>query len=247
MSSHLGPLSTDLSTSSGPSTSSLPLEIAGETFQFYSNRAFEWRAKKTVVISDLHLGKAETFLQNGLWLPQSAQHEDLAELRELILKTDSTRLLILGDLIHTAKGMSSELIHEFGAWCNGIKAESNTDVIVTTGNHDQHFVKNRWPEEWSSIITRDSLVENEILFQHEPASDGAGLTHKFVWYGHLHPAVQLDDGVTRSRHPCFYIKKTVGFLPAFSSLAGAETIRVGKSEIALPTDRQSNWIGKLEK
>ena len=229
-------------------------KISGETFVFTSEHALFWPKRNTLVISDLHLGKAETFQQNGLWLPAEAQHTDLKTIKNLLNEFDAAELYILGDLIHTAKGMTAQLIDGFANWSQTLNAK----ITVTTGNHDQSFFEKRWPHSWNHITPVDSIVVDHFLFQHEPdlseikneydlsntlpAADARAKIN-FAWYGHLHPKIRLDDGVLKTRVSCFYLKATQGFLPAFSSLAGGETIHLGRGETAVAVDRNEGWLG----
>ncbi len=233
-------------------TSFKELDVAGEKCLFLAERALYFKNRKLMVLSDLHLGKAETFMQNGLWLPPEAQHADLARILKICKQNKAEQLLILGDLIHTAKGMTPQLVQRFTEWLK----ELNIEVTVAIGNHDQHFFKTRWPKDWNQIKVIDSIVQDDVLFQHEPAiscqvscqrSKRVPLQYKYAWYGHLHPSVRLNDGVSSTRLPCFYLRENEGFLPAFSSLAGGETIHPIRNEIVLPTDLETNWIGILKR
>ena len=234
------------------------LEIKGEKFFFTSEHALFWPRRNTLVISDLHLGKAETFQQNGLWLPTEAQHTDLDKIKILIKDLGATELYVLGDLIHTAKGMTTQLIDDFANWSHAINAK----ITITTGNHDQSFFQKCWPCSWSHVTPVDSVSVDRFLFQHEPAkveipiestkveiqSEANGeKSIDYAWYGHLHPMIRVDDGVLKTRMPCFYLQASQGFLPAFSSLAGGETVRLGRGEKAVAVDRNGKWLGILHK
>ena len=223
-------------------------EIKGETFVFTSEHALFWPRRNTLVVSDLHLGKAETFQQNGLWLPTAAQHTDLESIKILLREFAAAELYVLGDLIHTSKGMTAQLIDDFANWSQAL----NTKITITTGNHDQSFFQKRWPSSWDHVTPVDSVVVDHFLFQHEPSvvesrpeADAGKIG--YAWYGHLHPMIRVDDGVLKTRVPCFYLQASQGFLPAFSSLAGGETIRLGRGEKAVAVDRREEWLGILNK
>ena len=45
------------------------LQLKNEIFMLHPEKVLIWPKHDLVVIADIHLGKAETFLQSGLWLP----------------------------------------------------------------------------------------------------------------------------------------------------------------------------------
>jgi metallophosphoesterase superfamily enzyme len=85
------------------------VQICGESVKLLSEGVLFWNRYHLLVVADLHLGKTETFSQNGLCLPVKAQQEDLQRLGEICLREKAKSILFLGDLIHTRRGLTPQL------------------------------------------------------------------------------------------------------------------------------------------
>ena len=57
--------------------SSLCIELAGETVELHGGRALFWPRLQRLLISDLHLGKADVFRRAGIGLPRGGTTHDL--------------------------------------------------------------------------------------------------------------------------------------------------------------------------
>ena len=53
----------------------------------------------TLLVADLHLGKAATFRKAGIPVPEGSAQADLARLARLVRETSARRLVIVGDLL----------------------------------------------------------------------------------------------------------------------------------------------------
>ena len=198
----------------------MKVDVRGESFVLSPRRALVWPARRLLAVADLHLGKAETFQKSGLWLPSAAQANDLDQLRELVRLHDVESVVFLGDLVHSALGLTPDVIDLFATWLGEFPGQ----VTVTLGNHDQAIAR-RWPTAWSKANITDKLDVGDFKFQHIPPPDVPSPPGKFTWAGHVHPMVVLRSHNERLRLPGFAIKKESGILPAFSSLAGGFTLR----------------------
>ena len=163
-------------------------------------------------MADLHLGKAQTFLKNGFWLPPQAHVEDLNILSEIMKTMDVNHVLFLGDFIHSSEGVTSDVVDEFLEWRKTFLGE----VSVVIGNHDRPFLS-KWPVPWDFINLTESIKIKDFIFQHEPPKEV--LENDFVWCGHIHPKIKISKGPDQLNLPAFVIEPQVGYLPAFTSLA----------------------------
>ena len=80
----------------------LPLTIAGERLLLYPERAAYWPARRTLVITDTHWGKAATMRAAAIPIPGGSTRESLNRLTQLIERTTARRardelLIELGD------------------------------------------------------------------------------------------------------------------------------------------------------
>lgn len=187
--------------------------IAGETLRLLPERAVFWPAAATVLIADLHLGKAATFRAASIAVPDGA---DLARLSRVITGCDARRLVILGDLLHARSGRTAAALEEMCAWR---ECHSNLDIVLVRGNHDSHAGDP--PAEWGFACVDEPWGAGPFAMRHIPAEDPGGYTLA----GHLHPAARLAGaGRQRLTLPCFWIGARVGVLPAFGEFTGSKTI-----------------------
>lgn len=194
------------------------LTVAGEAVELCPERAVYWPRRQTLAVADLHWGKSATFRQFGLPLPAGVLEADLARLSQAVEATGAERVLVLGDLIHGAIGLTELVLETVGAWLEHCPAE----VHLVRGNHDATGLPPQW-----AIPVVDTLHEGPFFFRHEPERvEGA-----FVWCGHIHPVVRIGRrrGV---RVPCFHLDDGLGVLPAFSEFTGG-----GRMEITPQTRR----------
>lgn len=198
----------------------MTIVIRGEPFELLPERCLFWPAHRLLVVADLHLGKSETFQQSGLCLPSQSHRADLTALTRAIHRTQATRLLFLGDLVHAVAGVTEAVRRQFARWLDSFHGE----VAVVLGNHDAGLAK-RWPREWTRAVRHPRVMIDAVGFQHEPVSRRrAG--GPFLWVGHVHPMIALKRGPDRLRLPGFVISRSQGMLPAFSSVSGGSDMRL---------------------
>lgn len=176
---------------------------------------------RTLVVADVHLGKSATFRTRGIPIPEGDTDHDLDRLTQLIKTHKPCELVIAGDLVHAADGLTSHTLEKLAVWLDLQKIP----VILTEGNHDK---KSRLPTFSLKIVS--FYLAGEIHITHDPAdlpNDHAGLA------GHLHPSYRLRLSPREShrfkgfhlRHPHHLV------LPAFSKFTGTHPI------IPFPHDR----------
>ncbi len=192
------------------------IEIRGEVFDLLPERCAFRRSDRTLLAADLHWGKAETFQSFGLALPSTVIDDDLARLSKALKTTKAERLLILGDLIHTPRGVTLQVQERVESW-RLLHEELSLQVI--RGNHDRQFL---WPDKWKVQDIGTELRDEKFLFTHDEPELVTG--DRFVWMGHIHPVVNLKGGGDSLRLPCFAIQANVGLLPAFSAFTGGASI-----------------------
>ncbi|HEX8339364.1 MAG TPA: ligase-associated DNA damage response endonuclease PdeM [Tepidisphaeraceae bacterium] len=184
--------------------------FGGQLFTLTSDRAVYWPAEGTLLLADLHFGKAATFREFGLPVPAGTTAKDLLRLSTLIGFFNPRRLLVLGDLLHAkpAHAVTAQLLD----WR---QAHARVAIELVVGNHDRHAGR---PAAVLDIhVHAEPLIEHGIAFEHEPPADPALPTVA----GHIHPTVRLTDfdgsGV---RVPCFVVDEKRMIVPAFGSFTG---------------------------
>jgi DNA ligase-associated metallophosphoesterase len=184
--------------------SGLTITVRGEDIVLLAQRAFFWPRQKTLVVADLHWGKSETFVASGVPLPLGASKADLTRLGALIRSSGAERLLVLGDLVHGARGVIEPLVR----LVKDFRGAHPVSLQLVTGNHD---VRNL-PPDWNIQRVGPFVDEGPFRFRHTPEEG----SDRFVWAGHLHPTVCLEGGGDKLRLPCFRVSASCGVVPAFS-------------------------------
>lgn len=178
-------------------------------------------ASATLLVADLHLGKAATFRKAGIPVPEGSSQADLARLSQLVRDTSARRLVIVGDLFHAKSGCTDRVFAEFTATRRQFTA---TEVLLVIGNHDRTLGK--VPATLGIDACLPHLADGEWHFVHEPSapltcSDHAGFTIS----GHLHPTVSIrSPGGDQIADRCFVAEATTLVLPAFGSFTGGHRV-----------------------
>ena len=84
----------------------------------------------TLILSDTHFGKAETFQEHGIPVPTDYTERDLDRLRQLVCTHDARRIIILGDLFHSTRNSSWDRV------LAGFQSMKKTELMLVMGNHD---------------------------------------------------------------------------------------------------------------
>jgi len=190
-------------------------------------------ASRTLLVADLHLGKAATFRRAGIPVPEGSAQRDLARVAELIRGHEARRLIVLGDLFHARSGCTPEVFAEFASLRSQI---ATTAVVLVMGNHDRAV--GRLPDALGLDACVPSLDEPPFYFVHEPATGvAASARDLFTVAGHLHPTISIrSPSGDRLADRCFVAEPAVLILPAFGSFTGGHRIE--------PTKNMRLWIAR---
>jgi DNA ligase-associated metallophosphoesterase len=192
--------------------------IEKQTCHFLVQRAVYWEEQKTLIIADIHLGKATTFRKAGIFIPEGSMESDLENLFSLIIEWKPSRCIVVGDLIHAMAGLTEQVQIRFAEWLQKVPCEFH----LVIGNHDKGLLKN-FPEYWSFQVHLDSFLLEPFYFCHIPMLKDSW----FVWSGHIHPKIELKNRHDRVVLRCFQIFPKLGILPAFSELVGGTFVKRG--------------------
>ncbi|HEX8435710.1 ligase-associated DNA damage response endonuclease PdeM [Archangium sp.] len=197
----------------------LPVRLGGTELELRPERALHWPEGDVLAVADLHWGKPESFHQHGIPLPPEVLEDDLARLSAALRATGARRLLLVGDLVHSRRGLTREVVERVTAW----RAGHEVEMVLVRGNHDRYL---ELPPAWRMELVEPHADQGPFRFSHHPdPAEG-----RYVWAGHLHPTVRLNSGADRLRLPCFHLGSAVGVLPAFSAFTGGMDIRPRSGE-----------------
>ncbi len=194
-------------------------KLLGATLFLLPEKAIYWKERKTIIISDLHLGKAAHFRKSGIQIPESVHISDYFRIRNLLSRFRPEKVLILGDLFH------SDLNHEWNRFSDWIREYQALKFMLVKGNHDI------LPLELYSLANLEvhdgNLTLAPFTFVHE-SIDKAGT---FTLSGHIHPAVRIHGPAKQSMTlPCYYFTASYGILPAFGNFTGMARIKPKKND-----------------
>lgn len=217
----------------------LPFSFCGAELHALPSGALHWPTECTLVVSDLHLGKAErTARRGGPILPPYEVVETLDRLLEDIAFTAPRTVICLGDSFDdlTAARATKSVVSERLA-----PVLAGRRWVWIEGNHDPGPVE----------LTGEHLGElslGPLTFRHI-----AQPTERGEVSGHYHPKTRLPlKGRTITRR-CFLVDDTRLILPAYGTYTGglfcheaplsmlvgpkAQTILTGPTPRALPLQR----------
>lgn len=198
--------------------------IGEEHFIMSAERTLFWEKKSTLIIADLHIGKTGHFRKEGIGVPQQVYKDDLHRLVSQVLFFKAERLIIVGDLTHSAANKELDL---FKKWRHDF---SSLTVNLVKGNHD--ILEDAWYQEADITASGDQLRMDAFLFVHDLADPGLKATgNEYIFSGHVHPGISIQGRGRQSLHfPCFYFTKRYCVLPAFSRFTGTYRVRPQKGE-----------------
>ena len=199
------------------------VRLAGEPVTLTPEGALYWPRGRTLVVADLHWGKAASFRAAALPLPSGTTSAGLERLERALASTRPARLLVLGDLFHARPGrQSASTLRVLRAWR---ARHAELMIGLVRGNHDRRAGDP--PADLDVTCVDEPLVEPPFTFLHIPRpAPGC-----YALAGHVHPAVRLRGrGRSTERLACFWFTREVGILPAFGSFTGGHTITPGHGD-----------------
>jgi DNA ligase-associated metallophosphoesterase len=186
-----------------------------ERLRLLPQRAVWLEPARTLLLADLHLGKAETFQAHGIPLPSDGDAGTLNLLLDLAQRWRPALVLVLGDLIHGRLGLTGELRQKLRALPELLGAP----LRLVGGNHE----RGSWIE---GLPAEPSQAIGALWLSHEPEAQ-PGLLNVC---GHRHPVAVVGQGGERLRLPCFAYDEAAQrlWLPAFGELTGGHPCTDGE-------------------
>lgn len=197
------PASTD---SSAP----LQLQLAGEWLVPLCEGALWWPARRTLIVSDLHLEKGSAFASHGQMLPPYDTDATLSIIETLCQQFRPDCVISLGDSFHDR---SAELRLSENATCRIQALTAEHDWIWVEGNHDPA------PPRHLGGQARHVLQLGALTFRHEPTGAPGEIA------GHLHPAAKVRGRSHSVRKRCFVSDGDRLIMPALGAFTGGLNVR----------------------
>ncbi|WP_222919806.1 metallophosphoesterase [Natrinema sp. SYSU A 869] len=180
------------------------------------DRAVVFPAAETLVLADIHLGKAAA---SNVEAPIDDGSDAIERLQGLLADTEPATVVVAGDLLHSfsriPRGVERDL-----EWLIETVDAVGADLIVTPGNHDT-MLEDVFP---GTTVGEYRLDDGETVVCHGHERPDAAAERYVV--GHDHPALAIEG----RKLPCFlygpacYEGADVLVLPAFTRLAAGSTV-----------------------
>ena len=164
----------------------LPYIINDQTFWVSPERCLYWEEQRTLIVSDLHLGKSGHFRKEGIAVPQSVYKADLQRLIAQLYDFKAEKLLIVGDMTHSRSNKELEL---FLKWRNDFPG---LPFELVRGNHD--ILEDQWYRDAGITLHEKQLQIGSFLFRHEKDPEHVNdVTENgpYIFSGHVHPGIRL--------------------------------------------------------
>jgi DNA ligase-associated metallophosphoesterase len=222
---------------------SIIVQFQEEELLLSAQRVLYYPSEKTLVISDVHLGKAGHFRRYGIPIPTKVNLDNLSRLSQVITQFNPEKLLFLGDLFHSETNSEWD---DFEQWR---RHYSSLSMTLLLGNHELYSAQ-KYEDLGLQVLSH--LDVNNIRFLHhkeapnthdhgtqsatrtpvyEPENDPQQMdpmnsSPMKGWIsGHLHPGIKIQGkGRQRIILPCFVQYTAQLVLPAFGTFTGLHLI-----------------------
>jgi DNA ligase-associated metallophosphoesterase len=202
----------------------LTTRLAGTEIGLHASGAAFLPEFSTLLVADAHFGKAVSFRKLGVPVPKGTTTQTLQGLTKIIDETSATRIVFLGDFLHSARSHAPATLAAIAQWR---QEHAGLSLTLVRGNHDDRAGDP--PAGLAIEVVDEPLQLGPFALCHYPkAREGA-----YVLAGHWHPCISIRGrAFERLRLPCFWLgddsgalpQNAVGVLPAFGSFTGMHRI-----------------------
>ncbi|MBU4611819.1 ligase-associated DNA damage response endonuclease PdeM [Achromobacter sp. GG226] len=198
-------------------TTGLLHHCAGERLHLLADPALYWPAQQTLLVADVHLGKAAAFRALGQPVPSGTTASTLHRLDMAVRRTGARHLVVLGDLLHSRHAHEAPAMTALHDWR---ARHAELAITLVRGNHDDRAGDP--PQSLGMTLVDEPFACGPFALCHHPQA----VAGAFSLAGHVHPAtVLVGPGRERLRLPCFDIGPAGMVLPAFGDFTGAHVVR----------------------
>ena len=198
------------------------LTVGGQVLMLMPEKCVLLPESDTLLVADLHIGKALSFRALGVPVPGGTTGETLALLASLVRRLAVRRIVFLGDFLHSARSHAPATMAAVAQW----RAEhAGLELTLVRGNHDDRAGDP--PAHLGIEPVDEPLMQGGLALCHHPRPQPGA----YVLAGHLHPCVSVGGRAHDwLRLPCFWFTPQFGVLPAFGAFTGMLAIRTARGE-----------------
>ena len=187
--------------SDGPPTPEIV--VAGIRLLPLAARAAWLPEVQTLLVADVHLGKARSFTTWGVPVPGDVDAATLARLTTVIEAAAARRLVVLGDWLHGPRALDAVLLQRLESWR---RRHAEVEIIVIGGNHDRRAPRLPPALDIDCVDGPITLPDAAgLVLDHDPVTRSPRPTtgDGYRLAGHWHPVVRLRGRADALRLPCF--------------------------------------------
>lgn len=187
------------------------IAIEHETLQLLPQRALYWPARRTLMIADIHFGKAAAFRARGVPVPHGTTAQNLTLIESLLQAHAVEHIVFLGDFLHSRAVQGTASLRTLQQWRD---THATLKLTLVRGNHDAHAGDP--PAALRMEIVDEPFRIGPFACCHHPEPQADA----YVLAGHVHPVYRLTAGGDSLRLPCFVFGERCAVLPSFGAFTG---------------------------
>jgi uncharacterized protein len=184
-----------------------------------------------LIIGDLHLGYEEALNYQGIMVPKFQYPKIIHKLEEILKTTNSTKIIINGDLKHEFGKISRQEWKESLQFINFLR-DRFQNIILIKGNHDPltPIIANK-----SGLEVHREFELGDFLVMHgdKIPDNWDDIQQETIIIGHEHPAIGLRSGERLEKMKCYlkgtFRDKNLLVMPSFNFIAEGSDILHEKS------------------
>lgn len=192
------------------------IQVGHRCLKLLPEKAIYVESDRWLLVSDVHLGKSETFQRFGVPISAQVNSVTLSRLQDLCDQYQPEQVVILGDLFHARAGMTAAVRSQWEAFVETVRSP----VLLIVGNHDRALV--RLLDGISMQVSDQPVQDENMILSHEPVSRSDRCDTRLNILGHIHPRFHLQTRLDRLKLPCFFLDQANHqlTLPAFGEFTG---------------------------
>ena len=177
-------------------------DVGGENLDLLSERALHWPSREILILSDIHLGKAESLQREGIAMPADSGETDLERMAQLITRLMPRQVWVLGDFIHHRHSWTEALYRRLAEFFHSF-AHIQWNLVL--GNHERGSMESL--RKLPFVLHEGEISLGPFYLAHGHSGQKGGADDRLSIEGHVHPVINLRSGPLRLRLPCFVLQK----------------------------------------
>jgi uncharacterized protein len=185
----------------------------------------------TLIISDLHIGYEQALNREGFMIPRFQYEKILERIKEIIKRSNISRVVVNGDLKHEFGRITRQEWKETLNFIEFLK-ENFKEIILLKGNHD-NFTK--FIADKTDLEVYETYLIGDFIIMHgdKIPQDIMVMDVGTIVIGHEHPCIGIRNGERLEKIKCFlkgnYMEKNLIVMPSFNFVTEGSDILHEKS------------------